>query len=70
MARLTKVEKYAAIRRDSRVEGLSQRELARKNKGQHPSVASVYRVLADGEAGEAADAQPISRSPGLTGMPG
>jgi len=25
MARMTKVEKYAAIRRDSRMEGLSQR---------------------------------------------
>lgn len=30
MARMSKVEKYAAIRRDSRMEGLSQRALARK----------------------------------------
>lgn len=26
-----------------------------KNKGRHPSVASVYRILADGDAVQAAD---------------
>ncbi|MGP3965966.1 IS21 family transposase [Nonomuraea sp. 3N208] len=41
MARMTKVEKYAAIRRDSRVEGLSQRALARKYAVSRRTVAEA-----------------------------
>ncbi|MGN9789404.1 hypothetical protein ACTMTF_49040 [Nonomuraea sp. ZG12] len=41
MARMTKVEKYAAIRRDSRMEGLSQRALARKYAVSRRTVAEA-----------------------------
>ncbi|MFI9842800.1 hypothetical protein ACIHFD_37610 [Nonomuraea sp. NPDC051941] len=44
--------------RTLRARGVAVPEIARKlviptgkNKGRHPSVASVYRVLADGQAG-------------------